>query len=123
MQETGLRNGAFGADKFGFQDLAGVHWNLTEPALYEVDFSPEGFEWIDCNDAEASTIAFLRRPRRDGAVLAVACNFTPVPRVNYVLGVPFGGSWRELLNSDAREYGGAGWGNLGGGRSASGSTP
>jgi 1,4-alpha-glucan branching enzyme len=86
----------------------------AEPALYEVDFSHEGFEWIDCSDTEASVLAFLRKPRGGGAPLAVACNFTPVPRTHYVLGVPSGGAWREVLNSDAREYGGAGWGNLGG---------
>ena len=85
----------------------------SEAALFEVDFSPEGFEWIDCNDAETSAIAFLRKPRSGDSALAVACNFTPMPRANYVLGVPWGGAWRECLNSDARDYGGAGWGNLG----------
>ena len=86
----------------------------AEPALYQVDFAAEGFEWIDCSDAQSSVIAFLRKPRGGGAPLLVACNFTPLPRQNYILGVPSGGTWRELLNSDAREYGGAGWGNLGG---------
>jgi 1,4-alpha-glucan branching enzyme len=90
------------------------HFYRNEPALYEVDFAHDGFEWIDCSDHEASVIAFLRKPRGDGAPILVACNFTPLPRPNYVLGVPFGGAWREVLNSDAREYGGAGWGNLGG---------
>jgi 1,4-alpha-glucan branching enzyme len=84
-----------------------------EPALWQVDFAHEGFEWVDCADAAGSVIAFLRRPRGHGATVLVACNFTPVPRTNYVLGVPAGGAWREILNSDAREYGGAGWGNLG----------
>jgi 1,4-alpha-glucan branching enzyme len=86
----------------------------SEPALFEVDFAPEGFEWIDCNDAEMSVITFLRKPRTGGSALVVACNFTPLSRANYVLGVPWGGAWRECLNSDARDYGGAGWGNLGG---------
>ena len=86
----------------------------AEPALHQVDFSHEGFEWIDCSDAQSSVIAFLRKPRSGGAALLVACNFTPIPRTNYVLGVPRGGYWREILNSDARDYGGAGWGNLGG---------
>jgi len=86
----------------------------AEPALHQVDFSHEGFEWIDCSDAQSSVLAFLRKPRAGGAALLVACNFTPIPRVNYVLGVPRGGYWREILNSDARDYGGAGWGNLGG---------
>ena len=82
------------------------------PALYELDFSPDGFEWIDCNDAESSVIAFLRRDRNGGVVLVV-CNFTPIMRERYRLGVPLGGAWRECLNSDATIYGGAGQGNLG----------
>ncbi len=84
-----------------------------EPALHQVDFAPEGFEWIDCSDHESSVIAFLRRPRGGGAPVLVVCNFTPVPRTNYLLGAPGGGRWREILNSDAADYGGAGWGNLG----------
>jgi len=86
----------------------------SEPALYEVDFGHEGFEWVDCSDHEASVMAFLRKPKGGGAPVLVACNLTPLPRPNYLLGVPFGGVWREVLNSDARDYGGAGWGNLGG---------
>jgi 1,4-alpha-glucan branching enzyme len=87
----------------------------AEAALHEIDFSAEGFDWVDANDAENSVFSFLRRPRAHGAAtVLVACNFTPVPRHNYALGVPAGGLWREILNSDAREYGGAGWGNLGG---------
>jgi len=87
----------------------------AEPALWQIDFEPAGFEWIDASDTEASVIAFLRKPRdTDAAPLLVACNFTPVPRENYLLGVPAGGTWREVLNSDAHDYGGAGWGNLGG---------
>jgi 1,4-alpha-glucan branching enzyme len=85
----------------------------AEPALHEVDFDQAGFEWVDCHDAEASVISFLRRPR-SGAPVLVVCNFTPVPRPNYVVGVPEGGYWRELLNSDAAHYGGSGMGNLGG---------
>ncbi len=84
-----------------------------EPALHELDFEQAGFEWIDCRDAEASVLAFLRRPRKGPPVLVV-CNFTPVPRVNYTVGVPEGGFWRELLNSDATHYGGSGAGNFGG---------
>jgi 1,4-alpha-glucan branching enzyme len=86
----------------------------TEPALFETDFSHEGFEWIDCNDAEASVVVYLRKARKGGPPILIACNFTPVPRVNYAIGVPRGGAWREILNSDAREYGGQGWGNFGG---------
>jgi 1,4-alpha-glucan branching enzyme len=85
----------------------------AEPALWQVDFSHEGFEWIDANDAQNSVISFLRKPRGGGPVVAVACNLTPLPRENYVLGVPRAGTWRELVNSDAKDYGGAGWGNLG----------
>ncbi|TAK46452.1 MAG: 1,4-alpha-glucan branching protein GlgB [Betaproteobacteria bacterium] len=86
-----------------------------EPALHEIDFGQEGFEWVDANDAENSVFTYLRRAKTRGAAsVLVACNFTPVPRQNYVIGVPSGGQWREILNSDAREYGGAGWGNLGG---------
>jgi 1,4-alpha-glucan branching enzyme len=84
-----------------------------EPALHELDFDSKGFEWIDARDGEASVLAFLRRSRR-GAPLVVVCNFTPVPRTNYLLGVPQGGFWRECLNSDAPLYGGSGMGNLGG---------
>jgi len=86
----------------------------SEPALHRVDFSPEGFEWLDVADADISVIAYLRRSGGADAPLLVVCNFTPVPRRNYLIGVPAAGSWREILNSDAREYGGAGWGNLGG---------
>ena len=85
----------------------------AETALWQVDFSHEGFEWIDANDAQNSVISFLRKPRGGGAIVAVVCNLTPLPRENYVLGVPRAGAWREILNSDAKEYGGAGWGNLG----------
>ncbi len=84
-----------------------------EPALHEQDCEPAGFEWVHAHDADASVLAFLRRARNpDDCVLAV-CNFTPVPRENYRIGVPTGGTWRELLNSDAQEYGGSGVGNLG----------
>jgi 1,4-alpha-glucan branching enzyme len=85
----------------------------AEPALHELDFEHAGFEWIDSRDEENSVISFLRKPRVGPPVLVV-CNFTPVPRADYVIGVPQGGSWRELLNSDATSYGGSGMGNLGG---------
>ncbi len=93
------------------QDLNRVY--RQERALHEVDFSPDGFEWVDLGSAEYSIIAFLRKDAGGGAPVLVICNFTPVPRANYLCGVPRGGVWREILNSDAREYGGAGWGNLG----------
>jgi 1,4-alpha-glucan branching enzyme len=85
-----------------------------EPALHAHDFSFKGFEWIDCNDSDNSALTFLRRDGGDRAPVLVAANFTPVPRYQYRVGVPQGGFWRELLNSDAREYGGSGQGNLGG---------
>jgi 1,4-alpha-glucan branching enzyme len=85
-----------------------------EPALHELDSDPRGFEWIDANDATSSVISFLRRGRStDDLILAIA-NFTPVPREGYRLGVPRGGRWRELLNSDAEAYGGTNIGNGGG---------
>jgi 1,4-alpha-glucan branching enzyme len=85
-----------------------------QPALYQSEFEQAGFEWIDCNDVEGSTISLLRKGRTLGDAIAVVCNFTPVPRPNYRIGVPQGGFWKELVNSDATEYGGSGQGNLGG---------
>jgi 1,4-alpha-glucan branching enzyme len=84
-----------------------------EAALHELDCDPEGFEWIDPNDSENSCVSFLRKSR-SGDVLLVVCNFTPVPRHEYHVGVPRGGRWVEILNSDAPIYGGSGQGNLGG---------
>ncbi|HEV7716830.1 MAG TPA: 1,4-alpha-glucan branching protein GlgB, partial [Steroidobacteraceae bacterium] len=83
------------------------------PALYQRDFAPDGFEWIDANDTEASTLSFLRKGNGPNDIVLVVCNFTPVPRDNFRVGVPRGGVWRERLNSDAREYGGGGIGNFG----------
>ena len=90
----------------------------SEPALYEYDIDPAGFEWVDCNDAESSVISLLRKGATTHDLLLVVCNFTPVPRTNYRIGVPRGGYWQELLNSDAMLYGGGGWGNLGGAEAA-----
>ena len=86
----------------------------SQPALYQLDFSPDGFEWVAADDTAASVYAFLRRPRDGGRDLLVISNMTPVPRTHYRLGVPRAGFWREVLNSDAREFDGTGWGNLGG---------
>jgi 1,4-alpha-glucan branching enzyme len=86
----------------------------SEPALHEIDFAAEGFQWIDATDADTGVLAFLRRGRPGGAPVLVACNLTPVPRLQHRLGVPVGGRWRELANSDAQIYGGSGMGNLGG---------
>jgi 1,4-alpha-glucan branching enzyme len=93
------------------RDLNAVY--RSEPALHRIDFSPDGFEWLDVDNAEASVLAFLRKAG-DSPPILVVCNLTPVPRHNYLIGVPKRGIWREVLNSDAREYGGAGWGNMGG---------
>lgn len=87
---------------------------ISEPSLYEFDFSPQGFEWIDCNDVQNSTISYLRKGRLTHDTIVIVCNFTPVVRYNYLVGVPFDGFWKELLNSDAKEYGGCGQGNFGG---------
>jgi 1,4-alpha-glucan branching enzyme len=84
-----------------------------EPALHELDCRPEGFEWVDASDWEQSIVAFLRRAH-SGETVLVMCNFTPVPRHNYRIGVPFAGYWREIANSDAEVYGGSGQGNYGG---------
>jgi 1,4-alpha-glucan branching enzyme len=107
-----------------------------EPALHELDFEQAGFEWLDFHDVQQSVVSFLRRPapilpkaaaeqktvnsgtQQDSSaarprMIVVACNFTPVPRHNYRLGVPVAGVWTELLNSDAKDYGGSGQGNLG----------
>jgi 1,4-alpha-glucan branching enzyme len=89
------------------------HLYRSEPALYEIDFSWEGFEWVDFHDTAQSVVSFLRKARNGDTMLCV-CNFSPVVRMNYRVGVPQGGMWKELLNSDAASYGGAGNGNCGG---------
>jgi 1,4-alpha-glucan branching enzyme len=94
------------------QDLNRLY--RSEPALHELDCEPSGFEWIDCNDTEQSTLAFLRRGVTTEALVLAVFNCTPVPRHGYRVGVPHGGFWKEILNSDASEYGGSGLGNLGG---------
>jgi 1,4-alpha-glucan branching enzyme len=89
------------------------------PALHARDFEPAGFDWIDCTDAESSVVSFLRRGGEGDPEILVVLNFTPLPREGYRVGVPRGGFWREVLNSDAVEYGGSGRGNLGGQHAAS----
>jgi len=86
----------------------------NEPTLYERDFENEGFEWIDCSDWENSAISFIRKGKTTRDIILTVCNFTPVPRYGYRIGVPADGIWKELLNSDAQEYGGSGHGNFGG---------
>ena len=85
-----------------------------EPALYERDFENEGFEWVDFSDWESSVISFIRKGSSTDRKVLVICNFTPVPRLKYRVGVPSGGFWEEMLNSDAQYYGGSGMGNSGG---------
>ncbi len=86
----------------------------AEAALFQKDFSDDGFSWVDFRDWEESVISFLRHGRQAEDSVLVVCNFTPVARQNYIVGVPRGGYWREILNSDAVIYGGSGVGNLGG---------
>ena len=85
-----------------------------EGALHQLDSDPAGFEWIDCNDNDNSVLSFLRKSKDGSQLIAGVFNFTPVPRSDYRLGVPRGGRWTEVLNTDAVEYGGSGLGNLGG---------
>ena len=82
-------------------------------ALHQADCEGAGFEWIDCDDVEQSIVAYLRRARDGSDYVAAVCNFTPVVRRNYRIGVPSGGRHREILNTDAREYAGSGVGNAG----------
>ncbi len=85
-----------------------------ERSLHGGDSDPAGFEWVDCHDSEQSTLIFLRRDPGTGEVMLVLFNFTPMVRHLVKVGVPTGGFWREVLNSDATEYGGSGQGNMGG---------
>ncbi|MBX9670946.1 MAG: 1,4-alpha-glucan branching protein GlgB [Candidatus Obscuribacterales bacterium] len=89
------------------------HYYKNEPALYEQDCLGAGFEWVDCSDYESSIINFLRFAKDRKDMVLVVCNFTPVVRHNYLVGVPVGGAWNEVLNSDASSYGGSGVGNYG----------
>ncbi|MDI6853067.1 MAG: 1,4-alpha-glucan branching protein GlgB [Deltaproteobacteria bacterium] len=105
-----------------FDSHAGVlHWvedlnrvYRQEKALHEQDFTPAGFDWIDCTDVDNSVVSFLRRGHDSGDVLLIVANFTPVVRLNYRVGVPRPGWWKEILNSDSTLYWGSGQGNLGG---------
>jgi 1,4-alpha-glucan branching enzyme len=90
------------------QDLCHLYRNT--PALYRYDFDWRGFEWIDCNDSEQSVLSFLRKGD-DGELVVVLLNLTPVPREGYRIGLPFEGSYREIMNSDSVYYGGSNLGN------------
>lgn len=76
-----------------------------QPPLHQFDFEPQGFEWIDCNDTDQSVLSFIRRS--DDETLIVILSFTPVPRENYRIGVPFSGTYEEIMNSDSVYYGGS----------------
>jgi 1,4-alpha-glucan branching enzyme len=103
------------------EDHAGVqrivrdlnHRYRDEPALWQVDFEPDGFAWLEANDADSNALAFARFSRERDRTLVCVCNFSPVPRHGYRVGLPVGGRWREVLNSDAAVYGGSDVGNAG----------
>jgi 1,4-alpha-glucan branching enzyme len=92
------------------RDLNRLYQN--ESALHELDFSAQGFEWLDASDAQNSVYSFFRHDKQGGTILCVF-NLTPIPRANYRLGVPRAGQWKEIFNSDATIYGGSGQGNGG----------
>jgi 1,4-alpha-glucan branching enzyme len=87
------------------------HAYRDEPALWEVDFEPAGFRWLEPNDAQANVVAFARFSRAEERVVVCLCNFSPVPRHGYRVGLPRPGRWHELVNTDAEPYGGSGVGN------------
>src|SRR5690606_3766509 len=99
----------------GLQTLVGDLNRLyrDQPALHQLDCDPAGFEWIEAGDADNSVFVFLRQGREGVPPVVVACNMTPIVRSDYRVGVPFGGRWREVLNSDSELYGGSNVGNGG----------
>jgi 1,4-alpha-glucan branching enzyme len=94
------------------QDLN--HFYLREPALWEADYEYHGFSWIDCSDQDDCVLSFIRQDNQGRNVLVAILNLTPVPRYSYRVGLPQGGGWKEVINSDAAIYGGSNVGNLGG---------
>lgn len=98
--------------RFWIRDLNRVY--REEDALHAADFDPRGFEWIDYGDTHNVAFSFIRRNPDSGDTFLALCNFTPVPRHDYRIGLPAGGVWTEILNSDAEYYGGSGMGNFGG---------
>lgn len=94
------------------KDLNGLY--RREKALFEDDFTHDGFQWIEANDYQQSVLSFIRKGKNPAEQIVVVCNFTPTTYDHYRVGVPAAGFWKELLNSDAQEYGGSGQGNLGG---------
>lgn len=117
-----VHDGSLDWDLLAFPPHVGVqhwvrdlnHFYRAEPALYEFDCEPSGFEWIDCGDADSSVLSLVRKGKSTSTLVLAVCNLTPVPRLGYRIGAPRGGYWREMLNSDANEYGGSGMGNSGG---------
>jgi 1,4-alpha-glucan branching enzyme len=103
------------------------HAYRDTPALWQLDASPDGFRWIDANDAQGNVLSFLRFSASDpdasedspaassgGGVVACIANFSAIPHLEYRVGLPTAGRWREVINTDAAVYGGSGVGNLGG---------
>jgi 1,4-alpha-glucan branching enzyme len=84
-----------------------------QPSLYQLDFDPAGFEWIDTSDSQHSILSFIRKGHSPEELIVVVLNFTPETYLNYDIGVPMSGVWTEILNSDATKYGGSGKGNPG----------
>jgi len=107
-----LKDPAHEGVRFWVRDLNLLY--AAEACLHEKDFEPEGFDWVDCHDLPHSVVSLLRFGGDPDQSLLAAFNFTPVPRHEYLIGVPHGGFWKEIANSDAAEYGGSGLGNLGG---------
>lgn len=91
-----------------------LHLYQNEPSLYEQDFHHTGFEWIDFNDAPNSIVSFMRKDKSERKILIFICNFTPVARTNYRVGVPYSGFYNEIFNSDSSMYWGTNIGNSGG---------
>lgn len=89
------------------------HFYKSEPALFERDFTSEGFEWIDLNDYNQGVISFIRKSAEGQDRIIAVCNFTSMVWNDYHVGVPYSGEWKEMLNSDAEIYGGSGKGNMG----------
>jgi 1,4-alpha-glucan branching enzyme len=106
-----LENPAHAGVQSLVRDLNGLYRDA--PALHQGDCQPEGFRWVVVDDGHNSVFAWLRYPMDGGPPALVVCNFTPVPRHGYRLGVPLGGAWQERLNTDAAAYGGSNLGNDG----------
>jgi 1,4-alpha-glucan branching enzyme len=93
-------------------DLGAVY--AAVPSLWEVDESPNGFQWIDAGNADQNVLSFIRRDANGRPGIACIANFSPVVRYDFRVGLPLGGRWAEVLNTDSQHYGGSGVGNLGG---------